>query len=464
MSHEAVESGHTVMVERSLFRTLGVWIVVALCLAVSLATLAALGKSRKKKPTATTTPPPVVTVNTTRADYQTLTDELVATGTVRAVDPLSVGSEVNGLRIVSVDVEEGSSVRRGQVLATLNRSILDAQLNQSRARYQGTLAQIGKAVQPNRPQDLNMLESGLAQARASEEQERANLRQAQTNLDNARRTAERYSKVLEEGFVTAQEAQERAAEVARNRDLVSAAQQRLQATHFSMLQARDRLDLGRAGGRAEDVQLAQSNSQEVAANIDLIQAQADQTVIRAPDDGIVLQRDAHLGDIVSTGKPLFTIARLGQMELRAQVPEIDLNRIKVGDTTLTSVGGKNIRGRVWMISPAVDPATRLGTVRVLLDRPTSRQYQLLPGMFARASLRLGSHKALVVPGTAVLGENDHYFVFLLEEGRARKVAVVPGVRSKDVVEIKDGLKPNARVIVNGAGFLSDGDAVAVSEK
>ena len=68
MSHEAVESGHTVMVERSLFRTLGVWIVVALCLAVSLATLAALGKSRKKKPTATTTPPPVVTVNTTRAD------------------------------------------------------------------------------------------------------------------------------------------------------------------------------------------------------------------------------------------------------------------------------------------------------------------------------------------------------------------------------------------------------------
>lgn len=450
--------------QRTWSRTLAVWGLVALCLTVSVVTVGAMSRARQKKPVAVASAAPVITVSTVPPRYETLSDDLVATGSIRAVDPLSVGPEVNGLRITSVLVEEGAQVRRGQVLARLNPAVLQAQMQQNRARFQGSLATVSKSIQPNRPQELAVLEAASRQARAAEEQEQANLRQAQTNLEMAQKTARRYTEVLDEGFVTAQETQDRTTEVARNQAILAAAQHRLNGARFATLQARERLALALAGGRAEDVQLARSSSQEVAANMDLLQAQLDQTVIRAPDDGLVLQRDAHLGDIVSTGKTLFTIARLSQMELRAQVPEVDLNRVKVGDVALTQVGGKEVRGRVWLVSPAVDPNSRLGTVRVMLEPPSSRHTRILPGMFARVSLRLGQYRALVVPSSALMGENDNYFLFVLQEGRARKLRVTPGSRVKELVEIRQGLSTDARVIIKGAGFLSDGDAVAVSEK
>lgn len=458
------EIGHgLIMPERTWKRTGLVWLVVVLCIAISAATLIGMSRARKAQPLiATATPAPVVTVDTTRVQLQSLSDELVATGTVRAVDPLSVGSEVSGLRVTSVEVEEGATVRKGQVLATLNPALIKAQLDQTQARYRGSLASITKAAQPNRPQDIATVMAALEQSRASEEQEKANVAQAKTNLVRSQQTADRYSKVVEAGYVTAQEHQDKVTEVERNRAALAAAEHRLSAAHFSTRQSLEKLSLYQAGGRSEDVELARTNSQEVAANVDYLQAQVEQTVIRAPDDGLVLQRDIHLGDIVSNTKSLFTLARLSQMELRAQVPEVDLGRVRVGDTALTTVGGKTVRGKVWMISPAVDSANRLGMVRILLDVGSSRHNQVLPGMFARANLGLGSHKALVIPSSAVMGENDSYFVFLHDNGRARKRAVKTGVRSKDSLEITEGLKPNDEVIVKGAGFLADGDYVALA--
>ena len=450
----------SIMVERTWNRTLGVWLVVALCLTVSLVTLGAMSKARHSKPTATmATPAPVITVSTATAKAQIMNDELVATGTIRAVDPLSVGAEVNGLRIVSVEVEEGTRVHRGQVLATLNRAVLTAQLNQARARYRGSVASVSKAISPNRPQDIAALEAALLQSRAAEEQEKANLHQARTNLKTSQRTAQRYSKVLDEGFVTVQENQDRTTDAERNRAAMMAAQSRLNAAHFATRQSEERLSLARAGGRIEDVVQAQSTSQEMAANIEYLQAQIDQTVIRAPEDGLVLQRDAHVGDIVSASKPLFTLARQGQMELRAQVPEIDLNRVHVGDRARTMVGDKTVKGHVWIISPAVDPTTRLGTVRILLDRSSL----VFPGMFARATLALGRHQALVIPSAAVMGDNDNYFVFLYEDGKVRKQTLQTGSRTLDAVEVVGGLKSDARVVVKGAGFLADGDTVTAVE-
>lgn len=437
---------------------IGGWLLVGLALAVAVGTLVVL-RATLKKPvsTATNEKRPVITVAVMPAAYRAVDRTLAVTGTVSAWDELSVGSEANGLRIEAVHVEEGDEVTRGQVLAELNSSILRAQLQALQARYSQAGAAIEKAVQPNRPQDLLALESALRGAEASVDQEQANLVQTRANLENARTNATRYAASLSEGFVTAQEAENRQTELERQRALVQAAEHRVEAARFAAEQARQRLDVARIGGRREDVEIAQATRAEIAAQIQQVQAQIAQTTILAPDDGLIVKRQAHLGDIASAGKTLFTMVRRNRLELKAQMPEVDLDEIRVGQGVSLEYDGRTVVGKVFQVSPTVDPSTRLGVVRVSVpDRSGLR-----PGMFVRGTIALGSRNVLSVPSVAVLGEAGKYFVFTLEGDVVHRTSVETGARAADRVEIMTGLKPGEKVVVEGAGFLSDGDAVTV---
>jgi HlyD family secretion protein len=452
---------HTLEMQKTPARTAATWMFVIGFVVVVVLSLQMFSRFRSKpKAAISSTPAPVVTVDTARAGYISLPDTVVATGSVAAVDPLEVGAEVNGLRVEQVLVEEGDRVSKGQTLAVLNRSLLEAQLAQARARYRSGQAQVARAIQPNRPQELMSLKAAYAQAQAAATQERSNLRQAEVTFKNAQATAQRYQKVLGEGFVTIQEAGDRQTEVDRQSFLVRAARQRLQAAEFAVEQARQRLLLGQAGGRSEDVEIATASTQEVAGMIALIEAQLDQTVIRAPDAGVVLKREVHLGEISSSSKAMFTLARRGELELRAEVPQNQLLKLREGLRAKVNYGGKLASGQVWRVSPQIDEGTRLGHARILLNGGSG----LRPGMFAEARIDVGEHRALTVPGEAILGEGGDYFVFKLDGTKAVRQRVTTGVRNNNLVEITAGLQLNDTVAVVGARFLSDGDKVAVKEK
>lgn len=435
------------------------WVLVLL--AVAAAVVALFGLRAWLNRGATTAPDTskasVITVRVTPATFQDVKGALPVTGAISARDELNIGSEANGLRIEAVYVEEGDAVRRGQVLAELNPRVLQAQLQSLRARKTQAEAAVAKAVQPNRPQDIAGLESSLRQSEALLEQEQANLLQTQANLDNARTNAERYSASLGEGFVTAQEAENRQTELQRQQALMKAAQDRVAAARFAVEQARQRLDLARAGGRQEDVAMARASVEQLAADLEQVEALLAQTRIQAPDDGVIIRRQAHLGDIAAAGKTLFTMVRQGRLELRAEVPEVDLRRIRVGQQATLESGGGKVAARVWQISPTVDPATRLGEAR--LDVPTSSG--LRPGMFVSGTIALGVRQVLAVPPTAVLGEAGKYYVYTLEGRVAQRTPIQAGQRTTDLVEIAEGLKAGQEVVVDGGAFLNDGDTVTV---
>lgn len=435
------------------------WALVALALVLAVITLGFLRSHLNRTPVSAspTARPAVVTVSARPPAYRSVSGSLAVTGTISAWDELNVGSEANGLRIEAVHVDEGDHVRRGQVLAELNSSILSAQLQALRARHAQASAAVSKALQPNRPQDILALESAHRQAEAMVDQERANLLQAQANLGNARTNAARYSASLNEGFVTAQETENRQTELERAQALVEAAKERVQAARFATEQAHQRLDMARAGGRSEDVSMAQASLAEISAQIQQVEAQLAQTRILAPDDGLIVRRQAHLGDIASPGKTLFTMVRQNRLELRAQVPEVDLERIQVGQKVTLEAEGRKVSGRVWQISPTVDPATRLGVARV--DVPASSG--LRPGQFVRGNIALGARQVLTVPPSAVQGDAGRYFVYVLDGDVAHKKQVEAGTRTTELVEITRGLQPGQHVIVEGAGFVNDGDTVTV---
>lgn len=434
------------------------WLLVGIALAVAVGGFLLL-RAMLKKPvvTAQTEKPAVVTVSVQPTVFRALQRTLAVTGTVSAWDELPIGSEANGLRIEAVHVDEGDFVTRGQVLAELNSSILSAQLQALRARYASATAAIEKAIQPNRPQDVAALESALRQAETAIDQERSNLLQAQANLQNAQTNATRYETSLSQGFVTVQEAENRQTELQRQRALVQFAQQRVEAARFAAEQARQRLQLAQAGGRQEDVEIARATQAEIAAQIQQVEAQLAQTSIVAPDSGLIVKRQAHLGDIASPGKTLFTMVRQNRLELRAQVPEVDLDEVRDGMPVTLEFDGKKTTGKVFQISPVVDPATRLGVIRVAVPA----QSGLRPGMFVRGVISLGARQALAVPAQAVQGDAGKYFVYTLDGNVVRRVAVETGARTADRIEILSGLKPDQKVVVDGAGFVSDGDTVTV---
>lgn len=400
-------------------------------------------------------PVAVLTVDTEAVQETVFPVTLSITGTVEARERIEVGSEVSGLRIVEVLVEEGDRVSAGQPLVRLNQDLLRARQEQLKARYEQQEAGVAKARQPERPLEIAQLRSAWQQAVAFVDQQRADQAVAEAALRDAERNFQRFQSLLNEGAVPRSDFNQRELEIAQARGQVDAAKTRLVSAEFAAKQARDRLALSEQGGRQEDISIAKSQLRELSAQLDEVQAQLDQTNILAPVAGWVLEREARLGDIASSGKTLVVLAQGGEIELKGQLPETMLRSISIGQKVFVLRDEKKLEGRIYRISPQVDPATRNAEVRIEL--PSNQG--LLPGMFVEAQVQLKEQKTLAVPVEAVFGENPNTHVFVANDGKVEKRVVQLGERSQGHVAVLSGLKVGEEVVVRGGGFLRDGDPV-----
>ena len=184
------------------------------------------------------------------------------------------------------------------------------------------------------------------------------------------------------------------------------------------------------------------------------------TQVRAPDDGIISSRSATVGSVMQTGNEMFRYIRRNQLEWRAEVPEGPLQKIKVGHkVVLHSTHGEPVIGKVSRISPVVDVQSRNGSVYVELTSTRS----LKAGMFAQGDFEMGRTSALTVAQSALVVRDGYSYVFKVDaDNRATQMKVLAGRRLEGRIEILDGLTAGAQVVTAGAGFLSDGDLVRVS--
>ena len=215
------------------------------------------------------------------------------------------------------------------------------------------------------------------------------------------------------------------------------------------------LDTALANQRASNANLA-------AARATLAQTQTHlaQATIRAPVAGLIISRSVTKGQIISAGTELFRMVRDGRLELDAQVPETELAQVRAGQSaTVTSSEAGTTTGTVRIVTPEVNASTRLGLARISL----SPSAQLRPGMFARADIDVGDQPANTVPTGAVLYRDNKPGVFsLAADGRVHFQPVVILSRT-DTQTAVTGVDVGAQVIVDGAGFLNEGDRVNVAQ-
>ncbi len=208
-------------------------------------------------------------------------------------------------------------------------------------------------------------------------------------------------------------------------------------------------------------ELARTALQTMAENVNLI----------APFNGVITGKYFNEGEIYSSMSPnmipgvpcIVSLMQINELKIKINVSEKYWPLIKKGmDASLTTeiYKGEYFAGKVHLIYPTIDPTTKTFRVEIKIPNPDK---QLRPGMFAKVSLNFGETKSIVVPSFAILkqqGTNQRY-VYLNENGNAKKAVVKLGKRFNENIEIVDGLNVDDQLIVTGQANLMTGTPVKI---
>jgi HlyD family secretion protein len=189
------------------------------------------------------------------------------------------------------------------------------------------------------------------------------------------------------------------------------------------------------------------------------QARLARLDIRAPDNGIVLERSVEPGQIVGAGgQPLFRIAKDGAMEMRAAVAEQDMPKLEIGMPARVRLVGsdRQFTGEVWLLEPIIDPQTRQGEARIAL----ARDPLLRPGAFANAVIEARTVERPVLPQSAVLVDDKGSYVYVAgSDNEVVRRDIVTGIVSDRGIAVASGLTGQERVVLSAGAFLNPGEKI-----
>lgn len=382
--------------------------------AASLAAIAAIGfLATRPKPAPTTAPAktevalshPAITVAPIR--MAVLHDRVRASGLVGAVEQILIQPQVEGQAIDAVKADVGDQVKTGDILAVLSETSLKLQRSQYVASHASA-------------------EAAIAQANAQ-------LIQATASADEANRARDRADQLKKQGNMA-------------------------QAGYDQALTAATSADAGVLVA-TQTAEAAKAQLALVDAQIENVDLQLTRTRIIAPADGQIVEKNAMSGSIASAaGKPMFVLIRDGLLELNADVAEQDLPRLSVGMiVTMRAAGsGPELTGTVRLIEPAIDPVTRLGRVRIVVDQAS----QVRAGTFLEADIHVSDREVPVIPVNALGTDAEGSYVMAVgTDGKVHRLAVKTGVRDGGQVEITEGAAQGQMVVAKAASFVRDGDIV-----
>jgi membrane fusion protein (multidrug efflux system) len=211
---------------------------------------------------------------------------------------------------------------------------------------------------------------------------------------------------------------------------------------------------------ALDEATAKLNTAE--ARIQLVRARIAQSTILSPFDGVVGLRSVSVGDFVPVGKQLITVTNIDPIKVDFRVPEIFLTQVKLGQTInlkVDAVPGREFQGKIFAVDPVVDVNGR--AIRLRATVPNA-DLVLKPGLFARITIVVDRREnAMLIPESAVVPDGIGKIVYIVENGKAKRVAVELGKRLPGKVEVVKGLTPQMQVVSSGQMRLRDGSAVSI---
>jgi RND family efflux transporter MFP subunit len=409
-------------------------LTLALALAAAAGVAASCGGSRaeaNKQEGATGEATPLsVEVSTAPAVLRSLPRYVEATGNLAADEQTDVAPQVAG-RVVSIGVDLGSYVQRGQVLARLDDA--DARL-----RVEQLAAQLAQAQSAVRQAEERL---GLRPGERFDPTRVAEVGAARAALDLAEKQLRRYEKLIETGDVSRSAYDQQRAQRDQLREQYEVALQQARQ-NFAGVQT------ARAAAESARVQLEQARK-----------AVRD-VVVYSPINGYVSDRPADVGEYVSTSSKIATVVRTNPLRLRIDIPEQEIPAVREGQSVSVMTSAypdRSFAGRVARISPNVSAQSRTLTVEAEVD---NGEGLLKPGQFATVRVLLPqAEPAVLVPARAVRTEGSTSRVFVIKDGVALERLVALGQTEGDLVEVKGNIAANELVATSNVEQLTDGAAV-----
>lgn len=331
---------------------------------------------------------PVVTgVSVQSIGVAAIPEQIEAVGTVKARNSSVIAARLPAT-VSAIYVREGEWVPKGKLLATLEATEVAA---------------------------------GAAGARASVDEAKRGLEDAQARKKLAEVTFERYQKLYQEQAVTQQEFDVRKTEK----------------------------DVAQQGVAGAEARLAQARQGAKSAG-----SMAGYLRITAPFAGVVTGKQAEVGMTVFPGMPLLTVEEQGNFRLEVAAPESLLGKVKPGDGVQVAIdgGGAAVTGRVAEVVPAVDPASRTFTVKVDISGSGVRS-----GSYGRALFPVGMRRGLLVPKSAVVERGALTSVWVVDKDNVARMRLVKVGQALDSrVEVLAGLSAGERIVTAGMERVVDG--------
>lgn len=355
-----------------------------------------------------------------------LVQTVVASGRIITPQRLSVGAVITE-HVARIPVQEGQRVRRNDVLIELQ----DRDERAALAQAQASVAQADAKLRQLREVALPAAEQTLVQAQATALQ--------------ARQQFDRMKTLRDRGFVVQSQLDD--------------AQRALDIAESQLRAARLQVETNKPTG--SDYAMAQTALEQARANLRAAQVKLEQTVIKAPVDGILIARNVEVGDVVQPGKDLMALAPAGETQVDVMIDERQLSRLALGQKAIGSADAfpsQRFAAELVYINPAVDPLR--GSVEVKLKVPDPPAY-LVQDMTASVDIEVARRADTVyVPTETVRDANGAQpWVLAIRGFRAVRQPVKLGLRGDNRMEILEGVEPGDELIPATNALVKAGQRV-----
>jgi HlyD family secretion protein len=414
---------------------------------------------------------PVIKITGSMATGKGGSGDLSAAGYVVADRKSVLASKATG-RLIKVLVAESQHVKKGDLVAEIDHSELDAQI----AAVKSEQAEVAR--------DIERLQNAVKQTQAELSSARAPLAtidgeiaELQIKLKDAQRKLERDRKVALEDAMPSSIVADREYEVLGFEAAIATAHKRK-----AEIQQRISVVEAQIAVAESAVNTARARSDSVASKVKVLEAQREDSFVYAPFDGVITEKAAEIGEIVapiSVGGMMArgsvaTLADWKSRQAEVDVAEAYISRVKQGDRaaiTVDALPGKSFPGKVIRILPRANRSKATVQVRVEF---LENEDGILPDMgvrvkFLPADAPAGAEAAagktkLVLPKSAIQGSAGSEFVWTVVDNQAHKKSITIGEIAGDNVEIKSGINEGEKVVSKGAERLrEDGQKVRIAE-
>ena len=360
--------------------------------------------------------PETIDVTSAAAVTRNLERGLEVVGSMMADEEVLIGAQAAG-ELAQLNVDFGSFVTAGQVIAQIDQRDAKLRIEQSEAALRQTMARLG-----------------MKDGEKFEARQNAEVRIAQGALDLATVELDRAARLIEKG------------------DIARSVYDQARINH-SLAQARHQAAID-----AVNQQLAVVEQQRAA--LALARKSLTDTVVRAPITGAVKEKFAARGAYLAMGGRIMSLVKINPLRLRADVPEYAAAAVKVGQSMTLRVEAfpdQTFSGRIVRIGASLSEQTRALTVEAEV---ANGRNQLRPGMFAKSNLILSKASPVVlVPQRSIVTAAGLSKIFVIESGKAVERIVQTGVIDGDLIEIRAGIREGEIVATSNTDKLQQGSAV-----